>query len=193
MDRLDLDVFDFDGTLINPPGPCAAPCTAIDAASVLQNHYIWWDSPESLDTEIFDLVIFEGVAKLANEKPDAFKSVITHRSIKVKDSVEKILYINKFKYHHIDFGGRTEKSKVEMLSVLLDKMGPVGTVRIFEDSFKHIHEYKRLADSRRYDIRSFEYYMVNTNNVFRLNADVIGLLAREIVTYTHFSGSNWKQ
>jgi hypothetical protein len=168
LDRLSvtkINVFDFDGTLVDTPLPDKGKEIHQQKTGKPWPHTGWWSKPESLDMDVFEMPVIQSVIKAHSEeksKPDTLMVMMTGRLPKLSNEVEAILRHKglTFDKHIYNMGGATVDSKIKSLDKLLLEYPNVTDIELWDDRDLHIpifQEYgnKLLASGR------LKYFKIN--------------------------------
>jgi len=165
-----LNVVDFDETLFRVPG-------FTHAGSEFKKPYAWFDSPNSLNTNLYRLQLIETVFNHLHKENTTI--ILSHRVEATRKALEAVLYkfgISK-RFDKIILGER-DLDKPQILLEYLDEVGPsFDKIRIFEDSLVQLDKYiKNPYLSKVTD--SVEYWFVDKTELLQLNQK-IGIISRE--------------
>jgi hypothetical protein len=138
-----LNIWDFDGTLINTPLPEEGKLKWEAKKGMPWPHEGYWGRYESLDMEVFNMETIEDVVNDYNRekaKPNTIMVMLTGRLLKLADYVKKILDANGFEFDEYCYnrGGSTEIEKMRTMEVLLEKYPEVVEIEIWDDRLEHI-------------------------------------------------------
>lgn len=184
-----ISIFDFDDTLVKSPGPyCSKLIDKLNITGapkydeVMENHYIWWDDPISLDLDIFPPIKILGVCdkwEELNEDPQDRTIMITHRVPSMKESVEKVLNECGIYFNESYYGGRTLFKKEDIVSDIIQDTPGVEIIRFFEDSIDHLNEYEKLV--KELGIKNYELYYINNRYIYKLDKVNLDLSNKSLV------------
>jgi 8-oxo-dGTP pyrophosphatase MutT (NUDIX family) len=137
----DLEVFDFDGTLMDTLDAETGPVQYERISGKPWPHEKWWSKPESLDLRL-PLRRFKAAGDAARSDGDAAKVVLTNRPQELESDIAFALV-----QHGLDknikgiiclVGPMTKPQRVQRLAWAL---GVTGTVTLWEDRDKRVTEY----------------------------------------------------
>lgn len=140
--------FDFDGTLINTPGPeLGRPIWEQKKGQILKGKG-WWGIHESLDPEIFDFPKIDWVYDEfveACKDPDTFVFIATGRLKRLQESVLKVL----------DIHGIQKRSKPESLGFDALYCNPGTETFLFKSKLfeEIIKQHPKATEFQMYDDR----------------------------------------
>ena len=151
-----LNVFDFDGTLMDSPMPVPGKALYKEITGNDWPHKGWWGQVDSLAP--FDVEPIEQTRDLYNEYtviPNSINILMTNRMPKfesvVKDKL-KGLYI----FDHYDFKG-DNREKPERIKEILKNNPSIDTINIFDDMDEQIERFRRFKDeTSQLDINIFQ-------------------------------------
>lgn len=149
-----IDVWDFDGTLINSPVPETGIPEYEKITGKKWPHKGWWSKPESLDMSIFEMAPIPGVISAyreAKKDPNTLNVMMTGRLPKLQSEVENILNLNnlKFDLYLYNNGGSTLQFKIDMLNELLTEYLKVNTVNQWDDRLEHIPAFQAWGNQQK--------------------------------------------
>lgn len=140
-----LNVFDFDGTLMDSPMPEPGKALYKELTGNDWPHKGWWGQIDSL--EPFDVKPIEQTKELYNEYssiPNSINILMTNRMAKfesvVKDKL-KGLYV----FDHYDFKN-DNREKPERIKEILKNNPSIDTINIFDDMDEQIERFHRFKD-----------------------------------------------
>jgi hypothetical protein len=141
-----LIAFDFDGTLSNSPEPQEGMQIWKEKTGQDYPHKGWWGRPESLDTNIFDIQLFDGVLnllKMEDKDPEAYVIILTSRREKLRPQLEKILADNKVHVDKVDMK-TLEISKGQKILDYIKEFPDLREIDVFDDRESDIESYKQI-------------------------------------------------
>lgn len=180
-----LNVYDFDDTLVKSPQPTSA--LAIDKIHSLQrNRYMmepsleaiekdfvkWWDSEISLDANYFNFATNLPVWKHymdAKKNPNALNILISHRKPNLSNKIKEILINLGYDLDAHYFGGRTDRTKADILLDVLDNYPNVSHVEFHEDEILHLQEYEKTLQEH-YKHYTYKLFLVNAKSTIQLKS-----------------------
>jgi hypothetical protein len=138
-----LEIFDFDGTLVDTPLPDEGKDLYQNKTGKPWPHQGWWGRVESLDTTIFDMKVIPMTKSLylkAMVDDDSLKVMLTGRLRKLSKEVETVLQkLNlTFDEKHYNNGGATEDSKMKTINDILERYPLIEFVTMADDRLSHI-------------------------------------------------------
>jgi len=159
-----LSVFDFDSTLVNTPLPDEG-----EKETGKKWGHEWWESPESLDQDVYDMkpnddVIKDHKKELENE--DTTVVMITGRKGKIKKHVNKIIDDLKLDFDDRLFNGgkETTQDKMDKMEKILKDNPDIKEVEIWED--RHIDIYTKWGNKK---VKDGELDNFNINHIKESN------------------------
>lgn len=169
-----LNIFDFDGTLINTQTPETGKIIWEEKTGNQWPHVGWWGRKESLDKAIFEQPIIENVIieynRLVNDE-EALTIMLTGRRSKLSNEVEAILNDKGliFDEYRYNYGGDTLSNKVEQIGDLMKHNKSVTEINLFEDRGEHIVTFKQLFKGMvdRGRISKFTIYQVTMDGTLK--------------------------
>ena len=170
MKKTILNIFDFDGTLVDTQVPETGKAIWKEKTGNDWPHKGWWGRVESLDNEIFDQTpikstVTEYKRLVADESGHTV--MLTGRRKKLAKEVEIILADNNlvFDEYRYNYGGDTLSNKIEQIGNMLINMKDIKEINMFEDRVEHIGVFKQyfegLVDKGR--INLFRLYQVTSD------------------------------
>lgn len=159
-----IDVFDFDGTLINTPLPDDGKETYKEKTGKEWPHKGWWSKEESLDMNIFDMPIIDSVIKAHQKehgRPDTLMVMMTGRLPHLSNEVEKILKSKGllFDKHIYNMGGATIDSKIKSLEKLLVEFPNVVDIEMWDDRREHIPSFEAWGKKQKESGRITSFFI----------------------------------
>jgi hypothetical protein len=151
-----LNVFDFDGTLMDSPMPEPGKAKYKELTGKDWPHRGWWGQTDSL--EPFEVKPIEGTKDLYNQYsviPNAINVLMTNRLAKfepiVKDKLSG-LYI----FDYYDFKN-DNREKPDRIREILKNNPSIDTINIFDDMDEQIERFNRFKeDNPRLEINIFQ-------------------------------------
>lgn len=147
-----LEVFDFDGTLVNTPTPTE------DNKDIWKNKTGknweggWFGNKDSLNMDVFDMPVIPSVISDYNKSdadPSILKVMLTGRIKKMDKYVRAVLDSKglKFDDYLYNEGGDTEKEKIRHMEAILKYNPNIREVIIHDDRDPHIPIFQAWGDS----------------------------------------------
>ena len=140
-----LNVFDFDGTLMDSPMPNPGKEKYKEITGNDWPHKGWWGRIDSLKP--FDIKPIEKTAQLYNEYsviPNSVNVLMTNRLAKFESVVkEKLSGLYIFDYY--DFKN-DNREKPERIKEILKNNPTIDTINIFDDMDEQIERFNRFKD-----------------------------------------------
>jgi len=149
--RNKLDVFDFDGTLVNTPTPTEEN-NAIWKEKVGKNwEGGWFGNPDSLNMDVFDMPTIPSVIsdyRKSASDPSALTIMLTGRIPSVGKYVKAILDAKglKFDDYLYNTGGATEDNKIKHMEMILKYNPNIREVTQWDDRDPHIPIFQAWGD-----------------------------------------------
>lgn len=144
MEKITLNFFDFDGSLIDSPVPDPGKTKWAEHHGKTYPHLGWWGKEESLDMNVFDIkpkdVAHEAYLHHSKE-PTTHNYILTSRIPRLKDKLKAILDANDIKMKEILCAkGSLNKGQriVEILNGVESDGEVVGEINVWEDRNKEI-------------------------------------------------------
>lgn len=180
-----LNVFDFDGTLIDSPEPEEGMKKWKEVTGNDYPFVGWWGRPESLDIEIFDIRPFKNVLNeliSTKNKPNNRVIILTSRQEKLRPQLENILKHNNIDVDEIIMRKGSDKNKGEKVLDELNKYPTINTINVYDDRNIEIDTYKSIIPKLNNGIK-FNIYFVNNDNIrlIGLNRNKLNEIIRSIV------------
>jgi len=145
-----LSVFDFDSTLVNTPTPESGK-QEWERKTGTPWPGGWWGTPESLDTDVFDMPTNSGVIsdyKKEISNPNNLVVMMTGRVGKLSKQVEKILSMHGLKFHDYLYndGGETSSDKKHKMEMALQYNPGIREIEMWDDRDSHIPIFQKWGD-----------------------------------------------
>jgi len=142
-----LVVFDMDGTLINTPTPELGKKVWEEYHNTKWPHKGWWSKKESLDLDAFTHPLNEFVYDEYKKHildPSAVVILMTGRMEKLRPEVTLLLNHHKLDFDgvYLNRGGDTLSFKKREISNMLDKLGGIDEIIIYEDREPHVKAFR---------------------------------------------------
>ncbi len=153
MSKKIINIFDFDGTLIDTQTPEQGKVIWESKTGSKWPYKGWWGRKESLDNNVFEQPVIKSTLEYYNsylEDDNCLNIMLTGRRKKLSDEVEIILSDNNlvFDEYRYNYGGETLKNKIEQLTeILIKNVGSVETLNMFEDRYEHIVSFKDFLNN----------------------------------------------
>jgi len=149
--RNKLDVFDFDGTLVNTPLPDDANKSIWKAATGKEWEGGWFSNPDSLNFKVFEMPTIPSVIsdyKKSSSDPSALTIMLTGRIPSVGKYVKAILDDKSLKFDDYLFndGGATEDNKIKHMEMILKYNPNIREVTLWDDRTPHIPIFQAWGD-----------------------------------------------
>ena len=166
-----LEVFDFDGTLMDTLDPDRGKPIYKDKTGNDWPFKGWWGRNESLDLNIFD---FEPIAdtitgyNAVKDDEAVMRIMLTGRRPKLGGSVKAILDAKGLTFHRYmyNYGSDTLSNKIEQMGKLLEEFPNLRSIKQWDDRDEHVPTFKQwgkqLVDKGRLD--NFEFVHVPNPN-----------------------------
>lgn len=154
-----LICFDFDGTLIDTPGPEIGREEWERKTGLSWAGRGWWGNPESLNLDIFyipvNMWVYEHYEKYIND-PECHVFLATGRLEKLKGLVNGIL-----EFHNISFpggvycntGGETFNFKKRLFESKIKEFPEAEELIMFDDRWEHIVKFREWRREMEIDIK----------------------------------------
>jgi len=156
-----LDIFDFDGTLVDTPLPVMVKkgkgmiATSPEWEEKTGNkwpHIGWWGRMESLNIDVFEMPTIDSVISAYKESkanPNALTVMLTGRMKKLGPQVKAVLDDKglTFDMYLYNDGGETSKNKIKHMGKILDDYPSITTIEMWDDRDKHIPTFQAWGDS----------------------------------------------
>lgn len=146
-----LDVFDFDGTLVNTELPQTGKIIWAEETGTPWPHRGWWGREESLSLEVFEQpanpkVVLDWKDSWADESKMVI--MLTGRMPKLSNHVEAILQKHNLKFDRYlyNYGGRTLENKLDQMSKILKEFPTIKTLRMWDDRDEHVPTFKQWGN-----------------------------------------------
>ena len=146
-----LNVFDFDGTLVDTPLPQNGKKLYKEKTGNDWPHTGWWGQPLSLDMTVFDMPTIPSVIadyEKESSRPDAMTIMLTGRMVKLGDLVKKILADKQltFDEYHFNRGGSTDTAKIKTMEDVLRRVNTIREIHMWDDRQEHIPVFQAWGD-----------------------------------------------
>jgi FMN phosphatase YigB (HAD superfamily) len=146
-----IEIFDFDGTLIDTPLPDDGKLQWILKTGLEWPHKGWWGKRESLRLDVFDMPVIQEVIDAYDKVKDddsVLKVMMTGRMQGLSREVEMILEENNlvFDEYHYNTGGDTFTCKTRTTEDLVKRYIGVTHVQMYDDRVLHIEGFKKLGE-----------------------------------------------
>lgn len=157
-----LSVFDFDSTLVNTPFPEDG-----EKETGEKKDHSWWESKESLDTDVYDMEPNDDVIKDHKkelEDDDTMVVMMTGRKEKIKKHVNSIIDDLRLDFDKRLFnsGGETSKDKMDKMDKILKDDPEIEEVEMWDDRDKHIPKFQKWGDKK---VEDGELKKFNINHI----------------------------
>lgn len=144
-----LIAFDFDDTLFHTPEPKSGSIKYKEVTGNDWPHRGWWGRSDSLDMEIFDIPLNQGVLKeylKYKSTDDNYIVLATGRLQKLENEVMSILnkYHLQFDEIFLNPGMDTLKFKIKLFSRLIEQLKPTEFI-LFDDRDPHLEQFRLWA------------------------------------------------
>jgi hypothetical protein len=151
MEITKLDVFDFDGTLVDTPLPEEGKKIYKQKTGKDWPHAGWWGQPLSLDTSVFDMPTVPSVIadyEKERAKPNTMTVMLTGRMVKLGELVRKILADKNltFDEYHFNRGGSTDTAKIKTMEDILRRVNTIREIHMWDDREEHIPVFQKWGD-----------------------------------------------
>ncbi len=140
-----LNVFDFDGTLMNSPLPEEGKQKYKEITGNEWPHRGWWGQIDSL--EPFDIEPIKGTEKLYNQYtviPNSVNILMTNRLAKFEPVVKDKLR-GRYIFDYYDFKN-DNKEKPDRIKDILRNNPSIDTINIFDDMDDQIERFNRFKE-----------------------------------------------
>jgi hypothetical protein len=183
-----LVAFDFDGTLSNSPEPEMGKEIWKDKTGQEYPHKGWWGRPESLDTDVFDIHMYDSVLNLLRKEtadPETYVIILTSRMEKLRPQLEKILSDNQIVVDKVDMK-RSERTKGEKILRYIQQFPDLEEIDVYDDRETDIISYKQIEERIPSTI-SFRIFLANNGQVKLMEAvnNLEGIIIEEIQKFKH--------
>ena len=153
-----LDIFDFDGTLINTELPDSGKKIWKQKTNQDWPYKGFWGRIESM-SDIFDNKVIpetlEGYKKSITN-PNSLTVLMTGRLKKVfENRIHELLKekgLDEFNKYYFNTGGNTFDIKIKQIEELLSQYPDIQVVEIWEDRLEHIKKFKEYFEKEHSDI-----------------------------------------
>lgn len=146
-----LDVFDFDGTLVNTPIPDDDNKAIWKEKTGKEWKGGWFGNPDSLNMDVFEMTTIPSVIsdyKKSHSNPDAVTIMLTGRIPSVGKYVKAILDDKglKFDDYLYNEGGSTDDEKIRHMEMILKYNPNIREVEMWDDRTPHIPTFQKWGD-----------------------------------------------
>lgn len=169
-----LAVFDFDGTLSDSPKPEIGIPKWEEIKGVKFTHDDWWGRPESLNTAVFDIKMFNNVVNILKREQNTRGSeviILSSRVEKLRPYIINILKKNKITVKYLDLK-KDERSKGDKILDFISKMPTLKRIDVYDDRGVELKSYLSIKNKIPEGIE-FNIFKADNGNVSKLNGDVI--------------------
>lgn len=158
MGKTKIEIFDFDGTLVDTPLPDTGKREYQDKTGNPWPYEGWWGRHESLDMNVFDMptvsMVIDGYKK-AKADSNTIVIMLTGRMQKLSADVEKILQAKglSFDGYFYNRGGETGDAKMKSMDTLLKQYPEVNEIEMWDDRVAHVPRFEawgaaKIAEGR---------------------------------------------
>lgn len=148
--KTNLDVYDFDGTLVDSPLP-------EDGKEIWKKKtggdWVggWFSEPDSLNLEVFDIPIISSVIsdyKKSKANPQTLRIMLTGRIPALSKYVERVLshYGLTFDDYLYNTGGETGDNKMNHIEMILRYNPGIRNLTMWDDRDEHIPRFQEWGD-----------------------------------------------
>jgi hypothetical protein len=176
-----LQVFDFDGTLMQTISPETGKG---DWKRIKNKKYEpkgWWASPISLDLDVFNIKPFKSVlAQLKKEKatPKTYVIILTSRLESLRPEVQEVLDKNNIQVDKLDMK-YSEETKGEKILEYINQFPYLREISVYDDRAVDIDSYKSIINKIPRRI-IFNIYLANHGNLSLTESKLIKIINEEI-------------
>lgn len=144
-----LTIYDFDGTLSQSPELESGKAEWSEKKGMEYPHKGWWGRPESLDTEVFDIQMFDTTESLIRkdiEDPNTYVIILTSRIEKLRPQLEKILSMHGIHVDRIDMK-KHEISKGDKVLGYIKQFPDLTRIDVYDDNYeREITSFKSIRN-----------------------------------------------
>lgn len=144
-----LAIYDFDGTLAKSPQPEGGKEQWSEFYGKEYPYKGWWSKPESLDTNVFNIELFDTTESLIRQDindPNTYVIILTSRLYKLREQLENVLNIHGINVDRIDMK-KEEISKGDKILGYLDEFPDVTRIDVYDDNFeREIASFKSIRN-----------------------------------------------
>ena len=143
-----LVAFDFDGTLSNSPMPEEGKKIWKEKKGEEYPHKGWWGRKESLDTDVFDIHMYDRVKSLLKKESrskETYVVILTSRMEKLRPQLEKILKDNDIEVDKVDMK-RSERTKGSKVLRYIEQFPDLEEIDVYDDRDTDLNSYKEIED-----------------------------------------------
>lgn len=183
-----LHAIDFDGTLCNSPEPEEGKVTWEDVTGEEYPHIGWWGRKESLDTDVFEINMFDDIVNIVRREElneDSYVFVLTNRIEKLKPEVQNILNLNGVRVDFVDTK-RNGKNKGERILEYLETFPDLEEINVYDDRPKEIDSFKSVIDKMPSNV-TFNIYLANKGNLTLIGSnnknELSSIIKEEIIKF----------
>ena len=170
-ERTKIEIFDFDGTLVDTPLPDTGRQEYLAKTGKVWPHEGWWGRHESLDVDVFDMpvvpMVIDGYKK-AKADSNTIVVMLTGRLQKLSADVRKVLDAKglSFEQYLYNRGGETGDAKMKDMDILLKLYPQVTEIEMWDDRVLHVPRFEawgaaKVAEGR---LKSFHVTVVPTSH-----------------------------
>jgi len=183
-----LYAVDFDGTLCNSPEPEEGKKIWEDVTGEKYPHIGWWSKTESLDTDVFDIDLYDTLVDVIKKgvfNEESYAIILTNRLEKLRPEVQNILDLNNVGVDFLDMK-KNNKDKGERILEYLDTFPDLEEINVYDDRPKEIESFKSVIDKMPSNI-SFNIYLVDNDNItlanFNNKKKIVKIIKEEIIKF----------
>ena len=153
MGKTKIEIFDFDGTLVDTPLPDTGKHEYQVKTGKPWPYEGWWGRHESLDMNVFDMPVVPMVIdayKKAKADPNTIVVMLTGRQSKLAGDVRKILDAKGLSFDEYQYnrGGETGDAKMKDMDYLLNKYPQVTEIEMWDDRVAHVPRFQAWGDAK---------------------------------------------
>ena len=166
-----ISIYDFDGTLANTPSLDNGRLIWEDYYKRQYPHQGWWGRPESLDTNVFNIKLFNTIELLIRKDiadPDTYVVILTSRIEKLRLEFENILSLHDIIVDRVDMKNE-EISKGEKVLSYIKDFPHLININVYDDNYeREINSFKSIRNQIHNNVK-FNIFHVDRGNLTLIN------------------------
>ena len=183
-----LVAIDFDDTLSNSPHPEEGKEIWKEKTGQEFPYTGWWSKPESLDTNVFNITMFENIKSILTKEgnsPDTYVVILTSRLERLRPQIQAILDVNNVHVDRLDMrADEKQTEKGEKILKYISEFPDLEEIDVYDDKESNILSYKQIEDKIPSTI-TFQIFYSNNGNVRLMEASdkIIDIIDEEIQNF----------
>lgn len=183
-----LVAIDFDDTLSNSPHPEEGKEIWKEKTGQEYPYLGWWSKPESLNTDVFDITMFDSVKSILTKEgnnPDTYVIILTSRLEKLRPQIQAILDANNIHVDKLDMrADEKETSKGEKILKYITEFPDLNEIDVYDDKESNLLDYKQIEDKIPNTI-TFRIFYANNGKLrlMEVSDKIINIINEEIQNF----------